>query len=113
MLEASSIYQIGGQPGHRSEELVFVLISLIARQRTQGKALIIQPSDIKRFLDKEMVEDVFLASLNRGADQKACFLWSKLNADTQIRVRTGAGISNYVGVEAVVGQGTIGVALGS
>ena len=25
LLEGSSIYQIGGQPGHRSEELVFVM----------------------------------------------------------------------------------------
>ena len=37
----------------------------------------------------------------------------KLNMDTKIRVRTGAGVSQYVDVGAVVGQGTIGGALGS
>ena len=96
LVEGSSRYQIGGQPGHRSEELVFVLKSVIARQRSQGKIVIIQPSDIKKFFDTEMVEDVFLTSLNRGADPKACRLWYKLNEDTQIRVRTGAGMSKYV-----------------
>ena len=31
LVEGSSIYQIGGQAGHRSEELVFVVKSIIAR----------------------------------------------------------------------------------
>ena len=53
-MEGSSIYQIGGQPGHRAEELVFVLKSVIAKQRFQGKALLIQPSDIKKYFDKEI-----------------------------------------------------------
>ena len=46
LVEGSSVYQIGGQPCHRSEEHVFVLKSIIARQRAQGKQIIIQPSDI-------------------------------------------------------------------
>ena len=37
LIEGSSVYQIGGQPGHRSEEHVFVMKSIIARQRAQGK----------------------------------------------------------------------------
>ena len=41
LVEGSSIYQIGGQPGHRAEELVFVLKSVIAKQRFQGKAILI------------------------------------------------------------------------
>ena len=33
LIENSSIYQIGGQPGHRPEELVFVMKSIIAKYR--------------------------------------------------------------------------------
>ena len=106
-MEGSSIYQIGGQPGHRAEELIFVLKSVIARQRAQGKAIIIQPSDIQKLFDKEMIEDVYLACESRRANPKAIILWYKLNMDTKIRVRTGAGVSKYAVVGAVVGQGTI------
>ena len=55
LIEGSSVYQIGGQPGHRAEEHVFVMKSIIARQRAQGKSIVIQPSDIKKYFDKEMI----------------------------------------------------------
>ena len=84
LVEGSLVYQIGGQPGHRSEEHVFVLKSIIARQRAQGKPIIIQPSDIQKYFDKEMIEDVYLTCLKRGADPKIVRLWYKLNAGTRI-----------------------------
>ena len=31
LVGGSSVYQIGGQPGHRSEELMFVLKSIVAK----------------------------------------------------------------------------------
>ena len=42
LVKESSIYQIGGQPGHRSEELMFVFKSIVAKYRSQGKVVIIQ-----------------------------------------------------------------------
>ena len=42
LIEGSSVFQIGGQPGHRSEELMFVLKSLVASLRKQGKMVILQ-----------------------------------------------------------------------
>ena len=89
LIVGSSIYQIGGQPGHRAEELVFTLKSVIAKYRAQGMLVIIQTSDIAKFFDKEMIEDAILTSLKRGANTKACRLWYELNKGTQIRVRTG------------------------
>ena len=47
----------------------------------------------------------------REVDPKAIRLWYNLNDKTQIRVRTGAGVSDAGDVGAVVGQGTIGGAL--
>ena len=41
LIDMSSIYQIGGQPGHRPEELVFVMKSLIAKYMKNRKRLIL------------------------------------------------------------------------
>ena len=73
--------------------------------------MIIQTYDISKFFDKEQLEDAILTCYSRGADPKACRLWYKLNEDTQIRVRTGAGLTEYSGAVSLVGQGTLGGAL--
>jgi hypothetical protein len=111
LVSKSSIYQIGGQPGHRSEELVFSVRSLIAKERAEGKLMILQTSDISKYFDKEMVEDALLTCYKRGADAKACRIWYKLNKNTKIRVKTGAGMSGFCEVGAIVGQGTLAGAL--
>ena len=85
--------------------------SIIAKYRNEGKSLILQTSDLSKFFDKEMIEDAILTCYERGADPKACRLWYKLNNDTQMRVRTGAGMSDFTNAGAVVGQGTLGGAL--
>ena len=58
-----------------------------------------------------MVEDGIITCLKRGADPKAVRLWYKLNSNTRIQVRTGAGLTEFGEVGAVVGQGMIGGAL--
>ena len=111
LLDGSSIYQIGGQPGHRSEELLFVMKSLVAKYRKQGKKVVLQLYDISKFFDKEMMEDAVLTCVKRKADPKAIRLWVKLNTNTKIQVRTGVGMSQFGNVGAVVGQGMLGGAL--
>ena len=71
LIQGSSIYQIGGQPGHRSEELLFVLKSVVARTREQGKMIVLQSYDISKFFDKELIEDAVLTCKKREADTKA------------------------------------------
>ena len=111
LVEKSSIFQIGGQPGHRAEELLFVMKSVIARQRMQGKEIVLQCYDISKYFDKEMMHDAILACKERGADPKAIRLWYKLNEETEICVKTGVGTTEPANVGAVVGQGTMGGAL--
>ena len=111
LIEGSTIFQIGGQPKHRSEELLFVMKSVIAKQRMRGKEIILQCYDISKYFDKEMMQDAILACIERGADPKAIRLWHKLNENTEIRVKTGVGMTEYENVGAVVGQGTMGGAL--
>ena len=62
LVDGSSMYQIGGHPGHRAEELIFVLKSIIAKYVGAGKQIIIQSSDLSKFFDKEMIEDAILTS---------------------------------------------------
>ena len=73
------MYQIGGQPGHRAEELICVLKSIIAKYLGEGKQIIIQSNDLVKFFDKEMIQDAILTSLKRGANTKTCRLWYRLN----------------------------------
>ena len=77
----------------------------------QGKALVLQLYDMEKFFDKERMEDAMLTCYARGADPKAIRCWYKLNEETVIRVKTGAGLSEAGMVGAVIGQGTIGGAL--
>jgi hypothetical protein len=111
LIAGSLIYQIGGQPGHRSEELLFVLKSVVAVSREKGKMVVLQSFDISKFFDKELIEDAILTCVNRGADTKAVRLWHSLNARTRIQVKTGVGVTRFGEVGAVVGQGMLAGAL--
>ena len=111
LLAGSSMYQIGGQPGHRPEEMVFVMKSVMALYKKEGKLLIINFYDLSKYFDKEMIEDAVITCWKRKADLKAVRLWYKLNENTRIRVQTGAGLSDYSEVGAVLGQGTLGSAI--
>ena len=111
LVSGSSMYQVGGQPGHRSEELLFVFKSVVARQISQGKIVFVQTYDVQKFFDKELIEDALETCLKRGADPKAVRLWFKLNENTMIDVKTAIGKTEQTEVGAVVGQGTIGGAL--
>ena len=106
LVEKSSIFQIGVQPNHCP---VFVMKSVIAKQRMKGKETVIQCNDISKYFDKEMMEDTILACKECGADPKAIRLWHKLNDKTEIYVKIGLGLTEYteVGAVVVVGQGTL------
>ena len=58
ILSASSPYQIGGQEGNRPQQHLFVIRSVIARQRKMGKMVMINLFDLTAFFDKESLRDV-------------------------------------------------------
>ena len=111
LLDRSSMFQIGGQPGHRTEELVFAMKSVISKYRMEGKPVVLQMFDISKYFDKETIEDAVITCENRGANKKATRVWHKLNQNTKIQVRTGVGMTKEAEVGAVLGQGTLGGAL--
>ena len=49
ILEHSTIYQIGGQPGHSHREHVFSIISIILKEEKEGKDIIFTAADITKF----------------------------------------------------------------
>ena len=57
------------------------------------------------------MDHAILTCVKRGVNIKACRLWYKLNENTKIRVKTGAGLTSHTEAGALVGQGTIGGAL--
>ena len=50
ILQASSIYQVGGQPGHSTDKSIFIIKSLIARAEETGKSFLFSLVDIVGFL---------------------------------------------------------------
>ena len=70
ILEGSSCYQIGGQPGHRSQEHLFTVKSVIAKATEDGKAVVGGVHDISKFFDKEVLNDVLQTLTEMKVDPK-------------------------------------------
>ena len=54
ILSNSSPYQIGGQPGHRPQEHIFTMKSILGKYMMEGKMLIFQAYDILSFLTRKL-----------------------------------------------------------
>ena len=113
ILKASSIYQIGGQPGHFPEELLVCLKSVVARQISLNWGVIWFLLDIVKFFDKEDIYDVMQTLNDVQVNAKATRVWFKLNAKTRVKVKTAVGMSEVAEVGDCIGQGTSGGALTS
>ena len=108
--EATSRFQIGGAPGHRPQEHVFCVKSIIQKYAEEKKMIILVCYDICGFFDKEVLGDLLEEMHSIGVDSKAQRLFLKLNKNTKVRVRTGAGDSEWSDVGDIIGQGSGGAA---
>ena len=108
ILKSSSIFQVGGQPGHSTVESIFVTKSLMARAEMLGKGFIFGFIDIVGFFDNEQILDVMDCLDKKGVSRKAAKCWFKLNENTEIRVNTAAGMTESAEAGDLVGQGTAG-----
>ena len=111
ILDKSSKFQVGGQPGHSPEEHIFSIKSVWLMLESMGKGLIITLVDIMAFFDKENIYDVMQTLSDIGVNKKAARVWFKLNEGTEISVKTAGGISDTALVGDCIGQGTAGAAL--
>ena len=113
ILESSSKFQIGGQEGHRSQEHLFSLKSIIALMEARGEGMLFQLYDIRKFFDHESLRDVLDTLHEIRIDDKVYRTWYMMNKRTRITVKTGSGLTDEADVGEVVGQGTVGGALTS
>ena len=77
----------------------------------RGTGMIFTLIDLVAFFDRESIHDVMATLYDVGVNNTAARLWYKLNQDTEIRVKTSAGMTDSVYVGDVIGQGTAGAAL--
>lgn len=107
----TSIYQIGGVAGHRPQEHIFVMKSVISLYSMLGKALILEFFDITKYFDRENLRDVMNNLYVAGVVGKLYRMWFKMNKNSRIRVRTGLGLSSERSTGELIAQGTVGGAL--
>ena len=55
ILESSSKYQVGGQPGHSPEEHIYTIKTLWAKLEDEGSGMILTLVDIEAFFDRESI----------------------------------------------------------
>ena len=113
ILENSSKYQIGGQPGHSHREHVFAIISIILKEEKSRRGIIFTATDIVKYFDKEDIFDVMGELYDINVDPKLCRLWYKFNEETVIKVKTANGMTEEAKAGPCVGQGSSGGALNS
>ena len=111
ILESSSKYQVGGQPGHSPEEHIYTIKSMWALLEAEGSGMILTLVDIVAFFDRESIYDVMQTLHEVGVSKKAARVWFKLNEGTEIAVKTAGGVSKTEYVGDCIGQGTTGGAL--
>ena len=96
-----SKFQIATKPGHRPQEHLFVLKSVIALYQFQGKALILQTYDFSKFFDRESLRDCMNELYKYNIKGKLYKLVYAMNERTKFKVKTPIGVSD----EAVRGEG--------
>ena len=111
IFEKTSKFQIGGTPGHRPQEHIFVVKSVISFYIMTGQALILTAFDIQKYFDKESLRDCMNSLYKAGIKGKNYRLFFYLNKNSNIRIKTGVGISEERSIGENIGQGTIGGAL--
>ena len=104
---ATSRFQIGGVAGHRPQEHIFSIKSVIGKYIMEKKLICY---DISGFFDKEVLSDAVDELYSIDLDTKVCILFFKLNEVTRVRVRTRCSYSNWGEVGDILGQGSGGAA---
>ena len=111
ILKSSTKFQIGGQPGMRTQFHLFAVKSVMGMRDWERKGGILTVADIQKYFDKESLQMGCLALLQDGADRRAVRLWYKLNSRCTITAMTRAGPTERGEAGPTLGQGGIGGSL--
>ena len=105
--ENMSPYQIGTKPGHRAQEHLFVVKSVIGFFEHNKQAVALQVWDLSKFFDRESLVDGLNELHRSNVRGKLYKLIYEMNKDTRISVRTPVGDTDMRDVGEGWGQGTI------
>ena len=111
MVNNMSPYQIGTKPGHRAQEHLYVIKSVIGLYENNRKAIALQLWDISKYFDRESLPDALNELYRSNVQGKLYKLIHEMNKDTRITVRTPVGDSEAREIGEGLGQGTIEGAL--
>ena len=113
IIKSGNKFQIGGIHGHRVEEHLIVVKSIVQRYMTLKSGVVIQLVDIQKFFDTEILRTVMTSLSEAKVNNKAYRYWYKLNERTELSVATPVGLTQSAVVEEIVAQGSEGAALAS
>ena len=91
-------------PGHRPAEHLFCIKSTMSLYEQLNIPLIIQTFDISKYFDSEKLRDALSALYEPGVKGKLYRLWYELNKETDIKVKTGVGITKVRTVGETLAQ---------
>ena len=103
--------QIGAVPGHRSQEHLFTVKSLMALTEKNNEALALQLFDLKKYFNRECLVDCLGELYRANVKGKLYKLIHELNKNTRIRVRTAVGDSETREINEGVAQGSMEASL--
>ena len=81
-------FQIGTKPGHRAQEHLYVLKSVIALYLQYNKAIILSMWDVSKFFDREALSDCMNEVYKNEVRGKLYRLLFEMNKNTKISVQT-------------------------
>ena len=101
-------FQIGGLPGHQSAEHLFTLKSIIGLYLSQGKSVIVNYFDLKKYFDSEVLIDAMDNLYRSDIRGKLYRLIYQLNKNNLIQIKTPVGITKEFKTGENVTQGSVG-----
>ena len=106
-----SPFQIGAVPGHRAQEHLFSIKSIIAMVEMTNDTIGLQLFDCSKMFDREVLVDCMDELYKSNIKGKLYKLIFEMNRDVRIRFRTPVGESNVKEVGKTVAQGSLEGAL--
>ena len=106
IVQNMSKFQIATKPGHRAQENLYVLKSVIWLYSMLNIGLVLQNWDLSKFFDKESLFDCLGELYKKGIKGKMYRLLYALNKNTKFSILTPVGVTEEVERGPGVGQGT-------
>ena len=111
LIQSCSKFQIGGIPGHRPQEHLFTVKSVISLYMYLKLPLYLQLYDISTYFDKEILRDAMDTLFSAGITGKLYRLWFLMNSSAKVKVKTEFGLTESIDTGENVTQGSIGGAI--